>query len=376
MEPGIDDGPMVIPSGGAPATPITGQSPAPPVYYSSRSPAGPDRPLGAPVIDVEGLTKRYRSGPAIRDISFQVHRGELFGLLGSNGAGKTTAVEILQGLRPADGGRVSVLGLDPATGGSRLRRRIGSQLQDSSLPDRLRVGEALRFFASFVPSARPVEELAEEWDLTRLLDRSFERLSGGERQRLFIALALVGRPELVFLDELTQNLDPVARRRTWDLVRRVRDSGTTVVLVTHDIEEAGQLCDRVVVLHRGRVVAEGTPSALTGGSEVEVTVTCTDPEADVDRLARLPGARRAGRRGPTVWVTGNGALLAQVGAPLVGEGRPPVDLTVERPSLEERVIALTTAEDRAAEDSATEDRTAGDGQHRQADSNERQEMFT
>jgi ABC-2 type transport system ATP-binding protein len=317
------------------------------MVITSANPSISPPPTGEPVIDVHGLTKRNRPKTVLDDVTFQVRPGELFGLLGSNGAGKTTAVEILQGLRPSDAGAVSVLGLDPAGAGVRLRRRIGSQLQDASLPDRLRVAEALRFFSSFVPAPRPVAELAEQWDLTRLLDRPFGRLSGGERQRLFVALALVGRPELVFLDELTQNLDPVARRRTWTLVRQVRDAGTTVVLVTHDIEEAEHLCDRVAVLHRGRLVAEGSPAALTGGSGVEVTVTCTDPEADVTRLAALPGATAAGRRGATVWVTGTGAVLAHVAAQLVSEGRPPSDLAVERPSLEERVIALTEAVDGA-----------------------------
>src|SRR5690606_8689747 len=131
-----------------------------------------------------------------------------------------------------------------------------------ALPDRARVGEALALFASLQPGARPIDELAEEWDLVHLLRRPFAGLSGGERQRLFVALALVSRPEVVFLDELTQNLDPIGRRRTWDVVRRVRDSGTTVVLVTHDVEEAERLCDRVAVMHRGRVVAEGTPPAI------------------------------------------------------------------------------------------------------------------
>jgi ABC-2 type transport system ATP-binding protein len=270
-----------------------------------------------------------------------VRRGELFGLLGTNGAGKTTTVEILQGLRRADGGEVRVLGLDPRTAGDQLRRRIGSQLQDAALPDRIRVGEALRLFASLHPSPRPLDELAAEWQLEPLLRRPFAALSGGERQRLFVALALVGRPELVFLDELTQNLDPVGRRLTWDLVRRVRDAGTTVVLVTHDVEEAEKVCDRIVVLDRGRVVADGTPTAITDDLGGTTTVRFTDIDLDVRRLRTLPGALRVARHGPEVTVEGTGPLLAHVGAHLVAEGRPALDLRADRPSLEDRFVALT-----------------------------------
>ena len=254
------------------------------------SPSDPDAP-NRPLIEVRDLVKRYGSAPALHGISFSVHEGELFGLLGTNGAGKTTTVEILQGLRHADGGSASVLGLDPARAGDELRRRIGAQLQDAALPDRMRVGEALEFFASLHPSPRPLDELAEEWQLDGLRRRPFAALSGGERQRLFVALALVGRPQLVFLDELTQNLDPVGRRRTWDVVRRIRDTGTTVVLVTHDVEEAERLCDRIVVLHRGRVVAEGTPASIVTALGGLTTVSFTDAELDVRPLRGLPGRR-------------------------------------------------------------------------------------
>ena len=240
-------------------------------------------------MEVDGLGKRYGTAEVLRDVSFTVARGELFGLLGTNGAGKTTTVEILQGLRRADAGSATVLGLDPVTSGDRLRRRIGAQLQDAALPDKLRVGEALRLFASLHTSPRPLGELAEEWDLARLWSRPFGALSGGERQRLFVALALVGRPDLVFLDELTQNLDPVGRRHTWEVIRRVRDGGTTVVLVTHDVEEAERLCDRIVVMASGRVVADGTPAAIVDELGGAATVRFTDAEIDVRTLHTLPG---------------------------------------------------------------------------------------
>jgi ABC-2 type transport system ATP-binding protein len=294
-----------------------------------------------PVVAVHDLVKRYGADEVVSGVSFDVRRGELFGLLGTNGAGKTTTVEILQGLRRPTGGTVAVLGLDPGTQGDRRRERIGAQLQGAALPDRLRVGEALRLFASLHPRPRPTDELVDEWDLGRLLRRPFAGLSGGERQRLFVALALVARPEVVFLDELTQNLDPVARRRTWEVVRRVRDAGTTVVLVTHDVEEAEQLCDRLVVLHRGRVVADGTPASIVESLGGAATVRFTDGELDVRTLRDLPGVQTVQRHGPEVHVTGSGPVLAHVGAHLVAAGRPPLDLRIERPSLEDRFVALT-----------------------------------
>jgi ABC-2 type transport system ATP-binding protein len=270
-----------------------------------------------------------------------VQRGELFGLLGTNGAGKTTTVEILQGMRRPDRGLVRVLGLDPDAAGDRLRRRIGAQLQDAALPERMRVGEALQLFASLHPSPRPTAELVDEWQLGPLLRRPVSALSGGERQRLFVALALVGRPELVFLDELTQNLDPHARRRTWDVVRHVRDSGTTVVLVTHDVEEAERLCDRIVVMDRGRVVAAGTPAAIVDELGGRSTIRFTDADLDARTLRRIPGVEAVRRHGPEIEVVGTGPLLAHVGAHLVAIDRPPLDLRVERPSLEDRFVALT-----------------------------------
>jgi len=305
------------------------------------SPPAPPVPPNATVLRVDGLVKRYGATEVVRGVSFEVRRGELFGLLGTNGAGKTTIVEILQGLRRASGGRVEVLGLDPELAGDRLRRRISSQLQDAALPGRMRAGEALRLFASLHPDPRPRDELVEEWNLAGLLRRPFAALSGGERQRLFVALALVGRPEVVFLDELTQNLDPSARRQTWELVRRVRDRGTTVVLVTHDVEEAERLCDRVVVLHRGRVVADGAPPAIVEALGGVPTVRFTDADLDVRPLRSLPGVSSVQRHGPEVAVTGSGPVLAHVGAHLVAAGRPAADLRLERPTLEDRFVTLT-----------------------------------
>ena len=298
-------------------------------------------PPGDVVVEVAGLEKRYGAQTVLDRVSFSVRRGELFGLIGTNGAGKTTTAEILQGLRRRSGGHVRVAGLDPGSAGDRLRRHIGSQLQDAALPDRLRVGEALRLFASLHPAPRPLAELADEWQLTELWKRPFGALSGGQRQRLFVALALVGRPELVFLDELTQNLDPVGRRRTWDVVRRVRDAGTTVVLITHDVEEAERLCDHVVVLDQGRVVAAGTPVSIVDGLGLAAEVRFTDAELDVRELRGLAGVTAVRRHGPEIAVEGHGPILAHVGAHLVARGRPALDLHVRRPSLEDCFIALT-----------------------------------
>jgi ABC-2 type transport system ATP-binding protein len=295
----------------------------------------------APAVSVRDLYKSYGDATVVNGVSFDVHRGELFGLLGTNGAGKTTTVEILQGLRRPDAGRLSVLGLDPQTEGDVLRSRIGSQLQAAALPDRMRVREALTFFGALHADPHPLDELVEEWSLGHLLKRSFEALSGGERQRLFVALALIGRPQLVFLDELTQNLDPAGRRHTWDVIRRVRDRGCTVVLVTHDVEEAERLCDRIVVLHGGEVVAEGAPADVARSGSALTTVTFTDREPDLDRIARLPGVISVERRGDDVRVQGVDAVLAHIGAHLVLAGRPAADLRAEHPSLEHRFLELT-----------------------------------
>lgn len=306
-------------------------------------PAPPgDSVVADPVITVHGLTKAYGPTTVVDDVSFTVEPGELFGLLGSNGAGKTTTAEILQGLRRPTRGRVCVLGFDPSSDGDRLRRHVGAQLQDAALPHRMRVGEALELFASLHDVPHPVGELAAEWDLTRLWKRPFAKLSGGEQQRLFVALALVGRPRLVFLDEMTQNLDPAGRRHTWEVIRRIRDAGTAVFLVTHDVEEAEQLCDHVVVMAGGRVVADGTPASIVGATGGATTVTFTDGELDVLPLADLPGVQTVRRHGPRVEIVGRDAVLAHVGAHLVAAGRPASDLHAHRPSLADVFVELTT----------------------------------
>ncbi len=215
-----------------------------------------------PLIEVTELRKRYGTRVAVDGVSFTVERGEIFGILGTNGAGKTTTVECLQGLRQADGGTISVLGLDPAKDRAALTQRVGVQLQESQLPAKLKVREALELFASFYPDPADVDDLLRSLDLTDHARAYFGKLSGGQKQRVSIALALVGNPEIAVLDELTTGLDPHARRDTWKLVERVRDRGVTVLLVTHFMDEAERLCDRVAIFDAGRIVATGTPDEL------------------------------------------------------------------------------------------------------------------
>lgn len=229
-------------------------------------------PSTTPVIEVVGLHKRYGTTVAVDDVSFTVSPGEVFGVAGTNGAGKTTTLECILGLREPDGGTVRVLGLDPGRQGPEVRKRVGAQLQAAQLPPRLRVREALVWFASFYPRTLDPDALLEQWGLAEKRSTAFGDLSGGQRQRLFVALALLHEPEVVCFDELTTGLDPRARRDTWRQVDRLRSDGRTVLLVTHDMEEAERLCDRLVMIDRGRVVGLGRPADLVaevGGRTLE-----------------------------------------------------------------------------------------------------------
>ncbi|WP_214402982.1 ABC transporter ATP-binding protein [Pseudonocardia lacus] len=217
-----------------------------------------------PVVEIDDLRKAYGAVTAVDGVSLRVHRGEVFGVLGPNGAGKTTTVECAVGLRRPDSGTVRVLGLDPGTDPDDVRQRVGVQLQQAVLPQRMTVREAMAVFASAYRRAVDPDALLAEWGLREQRRTAFGKLSGGQRQRLFIALALLGEPEVVVLDELTTGLDPAARRDTWALVRGLRERRVTVLLVTHAMDEAEMLCDRLVVIDRGRVVAAGTPEAVRG----------------------------------------------------------------------------------------------------------------
>lgn len=292
------------------------------------------------VVTVRGLKKAYGGRVVVDDLDLDVAAGEVVGLIGANGAGKTTTVECLQGLRRPDAGQVRVLGLDPVRDADRLRPRVGAQLQDSALPDRLRVGEAVRLFAR--QGGARGEQLLERFGLAERRRSPFAGLSGGERQRLFLVLALLNAPELVVLDELTQGLDPAARREVWAAVAQLRDGGTTVLLVTHELAEAEVLCGRVVAMRAGRVLDAGTPAELVERHAAGATVrfTCGD---DVRGLRALPGVTGVEHEAGAVTVTGERQVIAQVGAWLVARGPVPADLRVEVPDLEQALLALLDA---------------------------------
>ena len=295
------------------------------------------------VVEVRELRKAYGPIVAVDGISFSVAENEVFGLVGPNGAGKTTTIECLEGLRDRDGGAVSVLGLDPGDAGADLRRRIGVQLQESSLFDRIRVQEALDLFASFYPQSIDWRPLIAQLGLGERLKAPFVKLSGGQKQRLFIALALVNDPELVFLDELSTGLDPQARRTMWDLVRSLRDKGKTVFLSTHFMEEAERLCDRVAIMDRGKIVALDTPENLIGGLGVETRVVFTAEDTiDAKQLESLANVTRVEASGDRVIVHGQGdRLVSEVVRAVEDQGWRFRDLRSEQPTLDDVFLALT-----------------------------------
>ena len=293
------------------------------------------------VITVQHLRKAYGSKVAVDDISFEVAEGEIFGLLGPNGAGKTTTVECLQGLRRPDGGFLRVLQLDPQSESRALRQRIGSQLQESALPHRIKVWEALDLFASFIPGVSDWQLLIEQWGLADKREAAFASLSGGQRQRLFVALALVTNPEVVFLDEMTTGLDPAARRVAWDLIQTIRNQGTTVVLVTHFMDEAEQLCDRVAVIDQGQIVALDTPQGLISAHGGDTRVIFSTDHPDLSWLEQLTHVRSVTRRGSRVEVEGSGPMLMRVASALDEHGITPSDFRLDQPNLEDVFLKLT-----------------------------------
>jgi ABC-2 type transport system ATP-binding protein len=308
------------------------------------------------VIDVQHLRKTYRETVAVADVSFTVHEGEIFGILGPNGAGKTTTVECIEGLREPDRGQISVLGLDPQRDRAALTQRLGVQLQESRLPGQLRVAEALELFSSFYPDPADWRELMEVLGITAKARTPFRRLSGGQQQRLSIALALVGNPRIAVLDELTTGLDPQARRDTWDLIEGVRERGVTTVLVTHFMEEAERLCDRVALIDAGRVVALDTPAALARRVETEQRIQFR-PSAPVDdwMLKTLPEVTSVLHKGDAVVVTGTSAALNAVISVLARNQIVAEQLRVEQASLEDAFLALTGKHSAAGDDGADED---------------------
>jgi len=294
------------------------------------------------VIEVTHLRKTYGDLVAVDDVSLTVAKDEIFGVLGRNGAGKTTLVECVTGLRTPDSGEIRVLGLDPRRDRAALRRRVGVQLQASELPEKMKVREALELYSSFYPEPADWRTLLDEWDLSAKRDALYGKLSGGQKQRLSIALALVGRPEIAVLDELTTGLDPQARRDTWELIERIRDNGVTVVLVTHFMEEAERLCDRVAVIDEGRIAAMDSPDGLVNRLGGEQTVRFR-PSAPLDDrlLTGLPEVREVRRSGPHVTVTGTGDLLQAVTAVLARNQILAADLRIDSADLDDAFLAIT-----------------------------------
>jgi ABC-2 type transport system ATP-binding protein len=273
-------------------------------------------------IRVEELRKRYGEDEALRGISFEIEEGEVFGLLGPNGAGKTTTVEILEGYRTRDGGEVEVLGFDPQRSERSFRERIGVVLQSSELWSTLTPIETLRMFAGYYPHPRAVDEVLELIGLEDKRDARARTLSGGQKRRLDLGIALVGDPQLVFLDEPTTGFDPAARRTAWEMIRSLRSLGKTVLLTTHYLDEAQQLSDRVAVLREGRIVTIGAPSVLTGGSvEAEIRYR-RNGEQVVQRTSE-----------PT-------RVLHELTAAALARGEELEGLEVRRPSLEDVYLSL------------------------------------
>jgi len=301
------------------------------------------------IVQVEGLRKTYGATIAVEDVSFEVKEGEIFGMVGPNGAGKTTTIECLEGLRKPDAGMVRVLGVDPQREGQFLRERTGMQLQSSNLPDRMKVWEALDLYSSFYTKANDWKELLIQLGLEEKRNAPFSKLSGGQKQRLFIALALLPDPQLVFLDELTTGLDPQARHVIWDLVRDVRAKGKTVLLTTHFMEEAEKLCDRVAILDHGKIVALDTPAALIRGLGAEERIVFNVIGALPAGFEKaLTGETRVEVQGERVTVHGKNSrkvpLVSEVVNLLGNQGIRFSDLRTEQPTLEDVFLGLTGRE--------------------------------
>ncbi len=302
----------------------------------------PDQAAGRPAVEIAHLRKTYGALVAVDDVSFSVTEGEIFGILGPNGAGKTTTVECSIGLRSPDAGTVRLMGLDPQADRDKIHQIIGVQLQETAFPAKLRVGEILEEFRSFYREPADVTELVEALGLAGKRRAYYRSLSGGQRQRLSVALALIGGPKIAVLDEMTTGLDPQARREAWKLIEDVRDRGATIVLVTHFMEEAERLCDRVALIDKGRIVALDSPASLAararGGKSVRFVPSAT---FDDRLLADLPEVTRVEHEGQHVIVTGTGELVNTVILTLHQAGLEARDMQLDASNLEDAFVRLT-----------------------------------
>lgn len=298
------------------------------------------------VIEVADLVKEYPTIRAVDGLSFKVHQGEIFGMVGPNGAGKTTTIECIEGLRKPDQGQIRVLGLDPQKDRAALREQIGVQFQSAALPDHIKVWEALDLFAAFYKNPLDWRQLLAKMDLEEKRNDYVNKLSGGQKQRVFIALALIGSPQIVFLDELTTGLDPQSRRAMWDLVREIQAQGKTVYLTTHFMEEAERLCDRVAIVDHGKIVALDTPINLiqSMGEESRVVFE-TDGAFRAELLSSLPGVTRVERISERILVYGKkDGLTGLVVNTLESAGVQFNNLHSETPTLEDVFLKLTGKE--------------------------------
>ena len=295
------------------------------------------------VVRVSGIRMTYGKTVAVDDVSFEVKRGEIFGLIGPNGAGKTTTMECVEGLRQPDRGRIEVFGLDPTRDARALQDRIGVQLQEAQLQKRIKVWEAVDLWASLYPTTVDGDRLLDQLGLTEKRDAWFMTLSGGQKQRLFIALALINDPELVFLDELTTGLDPQARRAIWDLVRNIRERGKTVFLTTHLMEEAERLCDNVAIIEHGRIIDYDTPAGLVARHCPERTVVVATAHDDAaSRFQALPSVDTVTGEDTRLTVRGRGDDLVTEVIHCLSEHRMRVsEFRTEEPTLEDVFLKLT-----------------------------------
>lgn len=296
-----------------------------------------------PIIETKNLRKEYGDTIAVRDISFEVEEGEIFGIVGPNGTGKTTTIEMMEGIRTPDNGEITILGLHPIKDSRKLRQRIGMQLQHAALPERLKVWEAFDMFSQFYEQCVDAQELLESVQLSEKRDAYFSQLSGGQKQRLFVALALINDPQLVFLDELTTGLDPHARRSMWDMIAGLRERGKTVVLSTHYMEEAEFLCDRVAIFHKGELLTLDSVNALIDELNEDKRVEITLGESiDSMKLKELETVTELTQKGVELVVRGSSSrLVVDLVETLVTMGAEIRNLRVKEANLEDVFLTKT-----------------------------------